>query len=444
MQLRLLLGLAILVGGGGVGAGLANLAVQLAALAVLAANPAASAQFCRETPRGLLALVLASLALPLVQLVPLPPALWQGLPGREVAAASFSLLGAEGRWFPLSLDPPRTMTAALSLLPPLAVMVLAMRTDGEGRKDALALVVWLGALSLLPGALQVATENRWGNLWPGAEGPVLFGFFANRNTAAPFLAICAAIALFTNWKQQRLLRGAGSVIVAALLIFGAVLTQSRAGIALCGLVVMLKLAALAAGGKDGRVVSLGLGAGAAVVGALALAATANQRLAAILARFSGAEENRVAIWQDAAGSIARFWPAGSGMGTFDEVFQLDETLENLFAPKAGRAHNDLIELAIEAGAAGLLLAACWLGWLLWRGWRLRRLRGDGTSAARAALVSLAVIAAGSLVDYPLRNETMLSLAALLIAALSFESRTSTSRGPAPAAPLAGSGSAEVS
>ena len=417
VQLRLLLALAILAGGGGVGAGLANLAVQLGAIAVLAANPGAVTLFLRESPRGFLALVLASLALPLLQLVPLPPALWQALPGREVVRQSFALVGREDAWFPFSLDPARTTTAALALLPPLAVLVLAAALGKRARRDALALIVWLALASVLLGAVQVLTENRWGNLWPGAEGPVLFGFFANRNTTAPFLAICAALALFVDWGERRGLRGAGGAIVAALLIFGAVLTQSRAGIALCGLVVMLKLASLAMGGKDGRVVSFVLAGAAALVGALALAATANQRLAGILARFSGGEENRLEIWQDTAASIARFWPLGSGQGTFDEVFQLDESLENLFALKAGRAHNDYLEIGVEAGALGLLLVAAWLGGTVWRGWKLRAEREAGAGMARAALVGLAIVAGSSLVDYPLRNETMLCLAALLAAIL---------------------------
>ena len=114
----LLLGIAIILGGGGVRYALMNAAVQLAALALLAVRPACVRTFWQAAPTGLRILLIATLALPAIQLVPLPPALWQALPGRDLVAESLALAGSPGLWMPLSLDPGRTLVALVGLTAP--------------------------------------------------------------------------------------------------------------------------------------------------------------------------------------------------------------------------------------------------------------------------------------------------------------------------------------
>ena len=98
------------------------------------------------------------------------------------------------------------------------------------------------------------------------------------------------------------------------------------------------------------------------------------------------------------------------MGTFDEVFQADESLENLTQRRAGRAHNDYLEVAIESGMACVILVAAWLAAWLFLTWRAR-LSSDRWIAWTGSAILLA-IALQSIVDYPLRNQAMLSVAAL--------------------------------
>jgi len=136
----------------------------------------------------------------------------------------------------------------------------------------------------------------------------------------------------------------------------------------------------------------------------------------VLERFNQDDDARAYVWEDAAYSAQRYWPVGSGTGTFDEVFQIDESLENMTLRRAGRAHNDYLEVAIEAGLPGLALIAGWLALLIWLSWRAR------TSHLRwvawGASVVLLSIALQSITDYPLRNMTMLCFGgfALLILA----------------------------
>lgn len=64
-----------------------------------------------------LSLLTAVLALPLLQLVPLPPALWTALPGCAVLAAQQAAVGIAPHWAPPNLDPAGTWRAWLALLP---------------------------------------------------------------------------------------------------------------------------------------------------------------------------------------------------------------------------------------------------------------------------------------------------------------------------------------
>src|SRR5690606_4034235 len=68
--------------------------------------------------------ILAAIAaLPLLQLIPLPPGLWTALPGRSEPALALELAGIAPGWTPLSLVPERTWRSFLALLPPAATFL---------------------------------------------------------------------------------------------------------------------------------------------------------------------------------------------------------------------------------------------------------------------------------------------------------------------------------
>ena len=207
------------------------------------------------------------------------------------------------------------------------------------------------------------------------------------------------------------------------------LTQSRTSIALLVLPAALmafRLSARDIGGSASvsgqsryrsraAIVTLVLLAGLAA-GILSSQVLKTTRIETSLARFSVLEDDRPEMWEDALVSAERFWPVGAGIGSFDEVFQIDESLEYVSQRRAGHAHNDYIELAIEAGAPGLALAAIWLAWCA-----IATLRAVGLPErwperwpALAASGIVAAVALQSATDYPLRNQTMLCLAALAI------------------------------
>jgi hypothetical protein len=116
----------LLLGGGTRGGFLSDVILQFLSLPVLIAAlwRIMDAPLSREM-RQALAFCAAILAVPVAQLLPLPPAIWTSLPGRETVAAAFGLIGRDLPWAPLSISPGATWLSLLSLVPPLAVFFSA-------------------------------------------------------------------------------------------------------------------------------------------------------------------------------------------------------------------------------------------------------------------------------------------------------------------------------
>jgi len=116
--------------------------VELAALPllVLATGRLVQAGLWREH-RFALSLLAALVAVPLLQLIPLPPTIWTALPGRDQMALALELAGLPPGWSPLSLAPEQTWRAALALTPAslsvvpptgaLLATTLPLETEGD-------------------------------------------------------------------------------------------------------------------------------------------------------------------------------------------------------------------------------------------------------------------------------------------------------------------------
>lgn len=423
VQVSALLVLAVAFGGGGVGFGLANLVVQLAALFVLALNLAAVRDFVCAGPRWLVVLVVVSLCIPLLQLVPLPPALWSVLPGRDLVSQSLQLLGGQDTWRPFTVDANRTFVTFLSMLPVLAVLALVVRLSPQELVRLLWAVVLMGLACALIGAMQLATGNAVGVFYTGGvERNDLYGTFASHNATGLFLDI-ALVALFALPRDEKARKGRERgfvlrLVIGAVLAVAVVLTRSRSSMALMLLVFAFGAARHWFGSRRRwrRSTYVAIAATAALLAAGGAAfAAKSYRVQSSLQRFDNLEDARPHIWEDALSTAHRYWPLGAGMGTFDEVFQVDESLEYLDAKRAGRAHNDYLEIAIETGGLGLLLIA---GWLVWVGIAVRR-AGEGPMRWQGfgAGVALGLVALQSAMDYPLRNQTTLVVAAIMIGIL---------------------------
>lgn len=112
-----------------------------------------------------------------------------------------------------------------------------------------------------------------------------------------------------------------------------------------------------------------------------------------------------------------YLPWGSGMGSFEQVFQVHEP-DALLAPTyMNHAHNDWLELVQTGGLpAWVLLAAgmVWTGSLLWRfGWS-SAVPHDARRLGQVGASFLVLAGLGSIGDYPLRAP---SLACFLVLAM---------------------------
>lgn len=369
-------------------------------------------------PYAILGLAALVVALPLVQLVPLPPGIWHGLPGREAAQAALAIAGAGDRWMPLTLDRPATVASLLSLGPPLAVMLMVASIAPRDRALLLLLVGAVGIVTVLIGAGQMASEGAL-RIYQQSHTGWVTGLQANRNSTADVLAIAIiALAASAGALARRGVRGwwvAGAIGFMAL---GLILTGSRGGILL--LVPVLLWALYLGGGfatvtRRTALIALALLAMVGVAGVIAVRQI--PVLAGVTARFDADSDFRFELWKDGWQAAQAYWPVGGGMGGFVHLFLPFERLEVVDTTSPNRAHNDYLELLIEAGAIGyavLAIAAAALAFLVIRAWR----KGEVPRNHRLfSIGAIAVVAAHSLVDYPLRTMSLACLFALAAAML---------------------------
>lgn len=427
LQLQILLAVAVVFGGGGVGFGLLNLVVQLVALIVLAFNGRRLKAFWTTASWPLRILMALTIALPTIQLIPLPPAIWAALPGRDLVQQSFAAAGLPAdSWFPISVDSGRTLVSLTGLIVPFTMVSIGCTLESWQKRKLVESFCWIALAALVFGAFELATFYRLGLMFGSETNTgVLSATFANRNSTGLFFDI--ALVMVTGLLPHRSRQSVNVrwIIFASVFALGVILTRSRSSIVILALALLFICARFALWhlrGKSEPHDSLNrpmIGAGIFVMLIVSAAAASfifGGTVRQSFDRFGTiTSTQRPAIWKDAAHTARRYFPVGSGMGTFDEVFQIDESLEYLSPRTAGRAHNDYLEVTIEAGVAGLALA---FAWLIWCSWTALLPAGQLRNSLRVgALFSIYFIAIQSLLDYPLRNQSMLCILGLLIAML---------------------------
>jgi O-antigen ligase len=207
------------------------------------------------------------------------------------------------------------------------------------------------------------------------------------------------------------------------LVAAQAMARSRAGL---GLTIAALFGALVLAVSDRRATS-GVTPARLLLGATTLAAifALQYALYRILERFTEdpLADARIAFARNTIAAAKAYMPFGSGMGTFVPVYAMFERPEDAMMDTfANRAHNDVVELWLEAGAAGLALMAIFLVWLGIAAVRLWRPAGYGVQAidrslARAATMIVGLIIAHSFVDYPLRTGAMMAILAFACALL---------------------------
>lgn len=373
--------------------------------------------------RQLVALLLLLVALVLVQLLPLPPSVWTALPGRDGVAEGFAALGREPPWLTWSLAPYRTISSFLWLLPAIAVLLAILRLRAFKPGWIAWTIVAVAAVSVAIGALQVSggEASPW-YFYDITNYGASTGFFSNANHFATLL-VCTlpfltALYLKARGKGHSMQRNSGLLVVlfgaVAVVFVGIAVNRSLAGIGLS--VPVLAASALMLLSRRRRGVPLWLLAAVPLLVAGSVAAVLSSPIgsSAIGEDARALEESRFTSFEVSLEAAAAFAPAGSGIGTFQEIYRSRQDPATISRHYMNHVHNDYIEVALETGVPGLLVLLLFLWW-----WTQRTLAIWGGEErdhfAMAATIASAAILAHSFVDYPLRTAAIAALFAMCCA-----------------------------
>lgn len=368
--------------------------------------------------RSTLAFGFAVLGLVVIQLIPLPPFLWQSLPGRAPIVEAAGLVGATESWRPISMVPWRTVNSLFALSVPLAALVLMCVLDARRRHRMFLVMIIAASLSALFGLLQAlgpdVTSLRFYAIYN--EG-VSTGLFANRNHQAVFLCclIVMVVAYGEHFASDEILLSARRLIVGAitlLLIFLILMTGSRTGAALMLLALLLCVAVLrknAQGQKASSMLDKLRTGWREIIGVLFIAALAlffffsRSALVGRLDGGDGGDDTRFQVWGPVATMIERYFPFGTGFGTFPDVYKFGEPVDLITDSYMNHAHNDWLELPMEGGVLALVLVVVAIVAYARRSRAVFSQPRSGRILARCGLIIISLLAAASFTDYPIRT-----------------------------------------
>lgn len=425
--LALLLVAVFLLGGGSRGDIVSLIVLRPLAVVCLALGLLTVTRAHLSESRFVCGMIAAIVALIGLHLVPLPPAIWSALPGRDLAVQASALVGLEDAWRPLTLSPHRGWNAFYAMAVPAAVVVLAIQLEAREHRRVLYLVIALACVSALLAVAQAASGMD-PTFFPyritNAGFPV--GLFANRNHQAAMLCsalpLLALLASGARGPSRAVLHSAAGIIAVAFVLL-VLASGSRAGLGGLGLAGLASAAFLRSheapvrrrGARSKRPIYI---AGFLAVVALAVFLAIVFSRADAFGRVAAsdvAEEYRFVVWSAVVGFIGQYMPFGSGVGSFVELFQIYEPREMLGFSYWNHVHNDWLEWALELGLPAFALLAIASIALVHRTraiWVRLPLKKSAHQLAWGGVAILFILGLWSLVDYPLRVPSLAALAAL--------------------------------
>ena len=382
--------------------------------------------------RGPLVFLALCIVLVVAQLIPLPPALWSALPGRDAYNALPTIAGFAPPWRPFTVTPDFTWSSLLSLLPPTA-MTIAYATMSDGfRRLLVPGAACVCVLSAILGLAQLGTGN--GGLlrfYEVTNRDFAVGFFANRNHQAVLLAlgipvVVLAARLSSNPQVAKFATWVSSAVILFILPM-ILVTGARIGIILAAYAVVIAIVILRANlpvrytrrrhhapnAMQRYIAPLAI-LGVTVSTVVLSRAVAVDRVFATDAQ----QEIRLKALEPLLDIFWVFFPFGSGLGSFESIFRQYEPFKLLRPGYMNQAHNDLLQLAIEGGVPALLLLTFLAGWVVLACFRLWLTRPPELNrtllTARIATLMLPIFFVASLFDYPLRTPLLAVVIALLL------------------------------
>lgn len=322
----------------------------------------------RASPRTPLDLpVLLLVAVPLVQLVPLPATLVALLsPGTHTLREQLGL-SLEG-WTTLSVYPFATWLGLHRLAAAAVLFFLVTRivTSPQRVRTFLLVLFVLGTLEAAYGlAAYLLGDPELLGTRRSAYANSVTGTLVNRNHFAGLMTLLLPLGLaYTlcfatlptaahKHRRERLVVG---LIACTIMGVALVFTRSRAGI-LCS-ALTLAFGSLASGHLHGeRRLALALVLASLLCGAwIGLDAVGDRLTGDLMAEV---RRGRLALWGDGWAMAMRFPLIGSGIGTWASLFPAFKTMPQQIT--LSHAHNDYLEMLAEGGVVGLTLVLVILG-----------------------------------------------------------------------------------
>lgn len=406
-----------------------NALLQLAGLMVIVSAAAwPSDDVFPRSARPILWMVIAGLLIVAIQSIPLPNSIW-AFGVRQRIAHDFGLLGLPLPAQPLSLTPHKSLASVLALIPPLAMFCAIVRLR-SCRASWLAISLLTGTVAaVLLGILQVVGPQAAPRWYPYSETNIgaAVGFFANANHMAMLLVISLPFlaALGRAGAEHSLQRAvalfAAVAGIALLILIGIVLNGSIAAFALTPVVLAGSALILLRPSRIARRL-ITAAAIAMLAGALALLSTSSIGADKVNSDARESVASRAEILRTTSQAIVDYFPFGSGLGSFRQVYRTYERPEDVTSEYVVHAHNDYAELVLELGLPGLVLLLCFLMWwgkTFWAIWG----RGEGGAYARAGSIACAALLTHSLVEFPLRTATLSVVFAMSLALMAERRRS---------------------
>ena len=432
--------LALVVGGGQ--GSLAEHLLALAGLSLIVTSGllAISSDTRPDRARWFWLLPAALLALPLLQLVPLPAGLWTRLPGRQSLVDGLGAAGILPTAAAWTVSPIDTETVLWSALVPAGVFMGAAMLRSTQRRTLVGVSLAFAAISAVLGLWQLM-EGAGSALYVYRitnKGEAV-GLFANRNHLAGFLAASLPVAagLLADRLRQHVhgVRDLQAWLLAALLVLLSIsvtATHSRAGFGLLMVSVLASAAILFSGRKTGSWARARpwLRISAVIAGLMIVQFT----LYGMLVRLESdpLDDHR---WTLAGNTLQAAEPAhgtGFGLGTFVHAYDEIGDASADMPSYVNHAHDDYLELWLEGGVPAMLLtltALTMVGWQLRKQWNDSEHEGAGYARFHGLRIgtafALILIALHSIVDYPLRTLTIATYSGLLAAVLLGSARGSS-------------------
>lgn len=324
-------------------------------------------------------LILAFHALVIAQLVPLPPWLLRVVsPGSFHFYDDMSLVPLTG-WRPISVNPADTARgfAFLAGMTLLYAAVFREFRDDRWRRRLVATIVMTGIVMTVVALVQAASPEptRIYGIWKPEWDWGVFGPYVSRNHFAGYVAMAIPLALgfaaealldlSTEWSRRP--RGwvalggpAGNAAIrrmaaAMVLVVGLLASRSRGG--LMGFALSLFALPFALKGR-GRVLVIAALIAVVLMGVYWIDLGPTRQ--AFESR--GIRASRVDLWVDALRLFPHFPVFGSGFDTFGSAYPNYQTLPRY--DWYGEAHDEYLQVLLEAGLVGAALMAGLLWTLL--------------------------------------------------------------------------------